>query len=113
MAHRLQTSLLVQSLVRCVAAEGGFAAVLQKGDAVSGTIIVACIGGDRQICLYERMSDFSGGYSLSPIARKDWGNDEAIMAYIGRRTQSDPDLWVVELDVPNGEQLAAGLLGSN
>lgn len=110
MAERLRSALLVQALVRRTGAEGGFAAVLHKGDAISGAIIVQCPGEDRLPRLFERIPDFSKGYIVTPIATPSWGDEEKIAQYIERRRRADPDLWVVELDVPNGEQLAAAIL---
>lgn len=110
MTERLRSQLLVQALIRRTGAEGGFAAVLHSGDGISGAIIVQCPDEDRRPRLFERMPDFSRGYILAPIATTSWGDEEQIAQYLDRRYRSDPDLWVVELDVPNGEQLAAELL---
>jgi len=110
MTERLRSQLLVQALIRRTEGEGGFAAVLHKGDSISGAILVQCPGEDRSPRLFERIPDFSKGYKLAPVAPSSWGDDEKIRQYIERRRQTDPDLWVVELDVPNGERLAAALL---
>ncbi len=110
MTERLRSQFLVQALVRKTQTEGGFATVLYKGDIVSGAILVQCPDEERRPRLFERVPDFSAGYVLTPVATACWGDDEKITQYLERRRRADPDLWVVELDVPNGERLAAALL---
>jgi hypothetical protein len=110
MTARITSQILVQALIRRTQAEGGFAAVLHKGDAIAGTILVQTIGADRQAQLLERVSDFAGGYDLLPIATQSGGDPAALTQYIDRRIRSDPDIWIVELDVPNAERLAADIL---
>ena len=111
MTPRLNSQILIQALVRRTQKDGGFAAVLHKGDATSGAILVDLPGPDRTSRLFERMPDFAtGGYALEPVATAHWGDSPALADYIARRTRSDPDLWVIELDVANGEQLVAEIL---
>jgi len=109
----LTSQLLVQALVRRTHAEGGFAAVLHKGDAISGAILLSCPESDGKARFFERMPTLSGGYEIAPVGQTYWGNEEQATQYIDRRRRSDPDLWVLELDVPNGERLAAALLSGN
>lgn len=113
MNERLTSHMLVQALVRRTSAEGGFAAVLHRGDSISGAILLSCPDSDRKPRLFERMPDFSKGYRLSPVAQSSWGDEGEITQYIVRRRHADPDLWVVELDIPNGERLAAAILGDD
>jgi hypothetical protein len=110
MTVRATSLLLVQALIRRTHAEGGFAAVLHKGDAVAGAILVQIVGAGQQIQLFERTPDFSKGYQLSPAATSSWGNEQEITQYLDRRLRSDPDMWIIELDVANAEQLAAAIL---
>ncbi len=110
MTVRATSLLLVQALIRRTHADGGFAAVLHKGDAVAGAILVQTLGAGQQIQLFERTPDFSKGYRLSPAATASWGNEQEITQYLERRVRSDPDLWIIELDVANAEQLAAAIL---
>lgn len=59
---------------------------------------------------FERMpqADGSRGWTLS---RADDGEEPAAFAeWLERRRQQDPDLWIVELDVPQGERFI-GLKG--
>jgi hypothetical protein len=40
-----------------------------------------------------------------PTVRQDLAEAAMLQAYLDRRKQQDPDLWIVELDVAGGEQL--------
>lgn len=110
MTARATSQLLIQALIRAVQAEGGFAAVIHKGDTGAGTILVQCRNKAGETRLFERQPDFSKGYILAPIATQSWGNEAEIIQYIERRRRSDPDLWVIELDVADAERFAAALL---
>lgn len=110
MSARAASGLLVHALIRAAQAEGGFAAVLHKGDAVAGAILLQCRKGAADIRLFERQHDFSKGYVLAPCATQSWGNEAQMTQYIERRRRSDPDLWVVELDSANAERLAAAIM---
>lgn len=110
MTVRATSLLLVQALIRRTHAQGGFAAVLHKGDAVAGAILVQIPGAGQQIQLFERVSDFSKGYRLLPAATAAWGSEQEMAQYLERRLRSDPDIWIIELDVANAEQLAAAIL---
>ncbi len=110
MSSRITSQLLVQALIRRTQADGGFAAVLHKGDAIAGAIIVQAVDADRRTQLFERISDFSGGYKLLPIATQSGIDPDTLTQYIDRRVRSDPDIWIIELDVPNVERLAADIL---
>jgi len=107
---RATSLLLIQALIRRTHADGGFAAVLHKGDAVAGAILIQTRGAEQKIQLFERVSDLSKGYRILPAAPQSWGNSTELAQYLERRLRSDPDLWVIELDVANAEQLAAAIL---
>lgn len=108
---RLTSAMLAGALIRRTQAEGGFAAIVVKGDPISGVILVQALERGRETGLFERVSDFSGGYRLMPCgpAPDASGGFEpgALAAYLERRRRSDPDLWVVELDIAQAERFAA------
>jgi hypothetical protein len=104
MVDRLASHVLVGALLRRVDQAGGFAMVLQKGDATSGTILVKCLEKGLKTGLFERIPDFEGGYRLTPCGPM---LDEDDGPYVERRLRSDPDLWLIELDIPDGERFAA------
>ena len=63
-ADRLTSAMLVGVLVRRAAAAGGFATVLVKGDEISGVVLVEAAEKGQFKGLFERVSDFEGGYRL-------------------------------------------------
>lgn len=114
MTARLATHMLVGALIRRVQEAGGFAVVLHKGDPASGIMLLQCLEKGQEIGLLERISDYAGGYQLLPCgpSQASLGDSETgtIADYIARRRRSDPDLWLVELDVADAERLAAQTL---
>jgi hypothetical protein len=107
---RLDTQTLVSALIRRVGAAGGFATVLHMGDPVGGIILVQLLDRGRFGTLLERMTDLSGRQTLVACGPKHDSQDTEISDYISKRKRSDPDLWLVELDVADGERFAAETL---
>lgn len=106
-ADRLTSAMLAGVLVRRVAAAGGFAMVLVKGDPISGVILVQAVEKGRETGLFERVSDFNGGYALMRCGPSPDEGREALAGYVERRRRSDPDLWLIELDIAEAERFAA------
>ncbi|MEJ7932676.1 DUF1491 family protein [Sphingobium sp. AN558] len=104
---RLTSALLIGVLARRVAAAGGFATVVMRGDATSGVILVQLVEKGQEIGLFERMAGLDGRYRLDRCGPAPDEGPEALSQYIARRRRSDPDLWVIELDIPDGERFAA------
>ena len=104
---RLTSAMLVNVLVRRSAAVGGFATVLVKGDDVSGIILIHALEKGAELGLFERVSDFAGAYRLARCGPDPEEGAEAMTQYLARRRRSDPDLWVIELDIVDAERFAA------
>jgi hypothetical protein len=107
---RLTSQFLVQALLRQVQTENGMGMVLHKGEPISGTIVVQIVERGQTIGLFERITSLDGTVTLSPSGPKDSSQDIEINQYIERRVRVDPDIWFVELDVADGERLAASIL---
>ena len=104
---RLTTAVRVTALLRRVAAEGGFAAVLAKGDETAGAVLVLaldCGAGGR---LLERGLGPKGEPMMIAVGPD---GPDAIGDYWARRRRTDPDLWVVELDHPEAARITAEVL---
>lgn len=110
MSDRLTSQLLVNALVRRVQTLGGFATVLHKGESISGTIMIQLVERGRNIGFFERITALDGTVALMPSGPRNSGQVTENSQYIERRFAVDPDIWVVELDVAGGEQLAAEIL---
>jgi hypothetical protein len=106
MNPRLASSVLVTALIRRAEAEGGFGAVLARGDATAGSIAVVLLekGGNPRV--FERILQPGGEYSWESSATRPGGTAEEVPDFIARRRRFDPDLWVLELDIPSGERFA-------
>lgn len=104
---RLTSAILVNALVRRTNAAGGFATIIVKGDETSGVILVQVLEKGKENGLFERVSNFAGGYALMRCGPSLEDGPEALATYVARRRRSDPDLWIIELDIPEAERFAA------
>lgn len=105
MSARLTSKVLVSALLRRAQAEGGFGAILAKGDSTAGAIMVILAERGRRTAMLERLLEPDGRY-----AWRDTGGavtDEEFGTLVARRRRNDPDLWIVELDVADGDRFAA------
>ena len=107
MDARLPAHLEVTGLIRAVQAAGGFATVIAKGERDAGTLLVVCCQSGANAAAYERMPQPDGSRAWTLSRRQDIDNPREFWDYCDRRRQQDDDLWVVELDVPNGERFIA------
>ncbi|WP_184243132.1 DUF1491 family protein [Novosphingobium chloroacetimidivorans] len=101
---RLPTHLEVSALIRRVEGEGGFATVLARGDRDSGTLMVVLTDRGTLSTAYERMPQADGTRRWSLSRTQEADAPLAFGEYLERRKDQDPDLWIVELDVRNGER---------
>jgi hypothetical protein len=108
---RLTSEIQVSALKRLAEAGGDFATVLRKGDATSGTILLIGLIRGRNPILFERFPLLDGKAAWEPVTAQIDENEAEVAGYCQRRTASDPDLWVVELDVASTERLTL-LLGT-
>ena len=107
MEARLPAHVEVSGLIRAVESAGGFAMVLQKGERDAGTILVLTTQNGRNTRLWERMPQLDGSRKFSCTREQDDENQREIDEYVGKRRRSDPDCWVIELDIENAERFVA------
>lgn len=107
MEARLPAHVEVSGLIRTVESAGGFAMVLQKGERDAGTILVLTTQNGRNTRLWERMPQLDGSRKFSCTREQDDENPREIDEYVGKRRRSDPDCWVIELDIENAERFVA------
>lgn len=99
----------MSGLLRQVQAEGGFATVIARGEREAGTLMVIVTEPlqdrfGRASRAYERMPQADGTRSWT-LSRTDSAEEPGAFAeWLDRRQNQDPDLWIVELDIPNGER---------
>jgi hypothetical protein len=107
MEPRLQSAILVNALLRRAESEGGFAAVVAKGDATAGSVLVILAERGRKMQILERLMQGNGRYSWQRIGDEALANSEETEKFLKRRRKYDPDIWLIELDVPSAERFAA------
>jgi hypothetical protein len=108
MTPRLAAGMLVSALIRRAEEAGGNGMVLAKGDATAGALLIQLAERGAPGPLLERRLDPTGAYRWSPTGPDA---DEERAAYIARRRRSDPDLWVIELDVADALTLVKEVAG--
>ncbi len=107
MTDRLPSGLLVSAMLRRVNDSGGFGAVLARGDAQGGGILAITV--EQGI---ERLFERGLGPDGSPALIESTPADD-MTGYWRRRRQRDPDLWVIELNVPGAQRLVAETLAAS
>jgi hypothetical protein len=110
---RLKSSIWVAAYLRRCQGEGVFGAVRRRGAEEAGAIFIKVSRLDGSADLYgpapqsafdeARPSErfYSPALKGLPLPEAD------IEAYLQRQVRFDPDLWIVELDVPSAERFAA------
>jgi hypothetical protein len=107
MEPRIAASVVASGLIRKAEGEGGFGAVLAKGDPTAGSILVILLEKGGNPRLLERLLQPDGRYSWQESGSQRVENPREVPEFIARRRRFDPDLWVIELDIPSAERFAA------
>lgn len=113
MSARITSKTLVSALRRQVEAAGGHAMVLTKGDEISGAVILALANRGLVRGLRERGLAPDGSYQWVAAGPDDAEDPAAVSAYIERRRNFDPDIWVVEIDVEDPEAWLDEFIGAS
>ncbi len=95
----LKTTIWAQALIRRAGSAGAFAAITRKGDADAGAVLVKVSTLDGKARLYAPARDGEGERTWLDLSSGPLGEKEsAIDAYARRRAETDPDLWVIEVE---------------
>lgn len=111
MDARLPAHVEVSGLIRAVESAGGFGMVLQKGEKDAGTLLVLTTQSGRNTRLWERMPQLDGSRAFVCTRTQANENTREFDEYVIKRRRSDPDCWVIELDIENAERFVAGASG--
>ncbi|HXV00132.1 MAG TPA: DUF1491 family protein [Caulobacteraceae bacterium] len=89
------------ALIRRVELAGAFATVARRGDAAAGAVLVKTLDGRAgEARLYARATRGEGEQVwMRPV---ESAAEADIDAYIDRAVRIDPDIWVVEIQAPDG-----------
>ncbi|KUO56693.1 MAG: hypothetical protein APF78_11345 [Sphingomonadales bacterium BRH_c3] len=107
MEGRLPAHLEVAGMIRAIESQGGFASVIAKGERDAGTILVLTIYRGENAVLFERMPQLDGSRPYIAAKRQNPENQQEIFEYLEKRRKQDPDIWVVEADIADGERFIA------
>ena len=107
MRERLPASLEAMAIMRRVQADGGFAAVLRRGDPDRGalTLILRERGELRGILERELGPDFDYRWALTRLDGET--GSTRLDEFIARRARFDADFWLIELDIAEPERFIA------
>jgi hypothetical protein len=112
MTGRLPAHVEAAAIMRRAEVEGGFAAVLKKGDPDRGALTLILRGRGEIHGLLERElgPDFTYQWALKQLA-EDRGSDP-LNELIARKTRFDADSWLIELDIADPERFIAETIAS-
>ena len=103
---RLAAGFEAGALIRRAESEGGFGMVIHKGDAERGSLLLVVLERGRHQAFVERSLGVGGIYAWG---RTDPSIEEPsrLAEFVAKRRKSDPDCWVIELDIPSAERFIA------
>lgn len=106
---RITSELWVKAYLRRVASQGDFATVVRHGDDRAGAIFVKVVRRDGTATLfgpvYAGFSDERGGRSFMAYFAGGAVNEAEADALLQREAEFDADLWIVEIERPDGDPL--------
>jgi hypothetical protein len=105
--ERLPAHVEAAGLLRRVAAEGGFAAVIRKGDPERGTLLLLISSRGRHVACLERMLSVDGSYRWQAVGPAESASSIDVTDFVSRRTRFDEDMWAIELDIAEPERFIA------
>ena len=98
---QIDTDIWVYALIRRAHQGGAFATIERKGDARGGAVLVKLL--NRRAGVVKLLTEATRGDGervwMQPVIADA---ESEIDAYIARQLRIDPDLWVVEIDDPEG-----------
>lgn len=109
MNDRLPAHLEASAIIRLAESQGGFGTVLAKGERDAGTILIVTLCRGTGGVLYERMPQRGGLRSFVISKRQDPENPQDFSDYMARRRRQDQDMWLIEVDIVDGERFVARL----
>ena len=107
MDDRLSSSVEAAGLVRRAEADGGFAAILHKGDPERGALLLVIRERGEYVACLERTLGFNGRYAWVATGPDKDDGPEMLAEFLQKRVQFDGDSWLIELDIAQPERFIA------
>lgn len=99
----LKTEFWASALLRRAAIAGAFGGVTRKGDTDAGAVLVKVATMDGRARLYAPARDGEGERIFLDLSSGTLGDVEAnVDAYVRKRADTDPDVWVIEIEDKHG-----------
>lgn len=106
---RLSPAIEVDGFIRRAGQGGGFGAVVRKGDAARGSIIIQIVDRGAHVAFLERQLGSSGQYAWHRVGPKAGGEAQQLKEWAEKRVKFDEDVWLIELDIPHPERFIVEL----
>jgi hypothetical protein len=90
-----------------VIADGGFAAVMRKGDEERGSLLLFISSRGAHVAVLERILNLDGSYDWQQVGPADSAGSAEIADFLARRARFDEDIWAIELDIADPERFIA------
>ena len=97
---RVKAGLWVQAALRLGNAAGRYGAVLRRGDADAGGVLVV-LRGQAGLCVLSQVRAASGEMGWLRATGPGPVEQATADAYVARQVRVDPDLWVIEFESPD------------
>ena len=94
-------------MLRRIAAEGGFATVIKRGDEQRGSLLLFVSSRGAHVACLERVLNLDGSYRWQTAGPAESASSTEIADFLRRRARFDEDLWAIELDIAEPERFIA------
>ncbi len=103
---RLASHIRISALSRAANGNGDSLMVLQRGNDIAGAILLIAAVRGMNSNIFEYVTDFDGIGKWREIRIDSQDLQSSIDAYCAKRSDRDPDIWLIELNVAHDERLA-------
>ena len=103
MQPRVKTGLLVQAGIRHCEGKMITAMLRRRGDADAGVLFVKVNRLDGSAVLFTRVTSLEGDIEWRRTSSEEWLPDSDIEKRLETEIKFDPDIWIVEVENPDGE----------
>ncbi len=104
---RLPARLEASSLVRRAEVEGGTGTIIARGDPDRGALVLLIAHRGVHVACLERGLGTNGTYAWQKVGPPTDSSESEATNWSARRCMNDPDLWLIELNVPLPERFIA------
>ncbi len=99
---RIKTEILVEAGFRHCQRIFVTAMLRRRGDADAGALFVKVSRLDGTAAIFSRAQSFDGGTEWRRSTGEDWISEEEAEKRLISEIRIDPDLWIVEVESPEG-----------